>query len=221
MIKINENTLRNDLLYTYLVLGSYPSKSFIKDNYDDFVSLFLTYDEFYKSKIEYYNVYNKPNNFALTQLYAQRFIIQDYNEYINKVKRSIVPIINSSSSICDIMFDLDFYSLNYYDALRRYSEKDFKDLILGYYSTYGNEYYKIAKKYFDENRIQFGENDPSFEKYLLDDKTNDEEENTSIESEKQSNSKRKKDDDFFRFNTVGDLLEGLKIVYSEDEENNE
>ena len=67
------------------------------------------------------------------------------------------------------MIDLDFYGIYYYDVIRKYSEADFKDLILGYYSTYGNDYYKIAKKYFDESRIQFGANNPIIEKSLEDD----------------------------------------------------
>lgn len=40
--------------------------------------------------------------------------------------------------------------------LRNYSVSDAKEIILSYFSEYGNQIYKIVKKYFDEGRVQFG-----------------------------------------------------------------
>ena len=64
----------------------------------------------------------------------------------------------------DIMYKVfcNFYNKNikniieapYYTAMRRYSEKEFKDIILDYYSKYGNQEYELVRKYFDEGRIQ-------------------------------------------------------------------
>ena len=41
----------------------------------------------------------------------------------------------------------------YFDATKTYSEKEFKEILLSYFATYGDKIYKIAKKYFDEQRI--------------------------------------------------------------------
>lgn len=39
-------------------------------------------------------------------------------------------------------------------SYRGYSEKDLKNIILDFYSQYGDNYYNVVKRYFDENRIQ-------------------------------------------------------------------
>lgn len=46
--------------------------------------------------------------------------------------------------------------------LRGYSVSDAKDILLSYFSEYGNKIYKIVKKYFDEGRIQLGFKDEKF-----------------------------------------------------------
>lgn len=202
MIKIDENNLRDDLLYTLLVLCSYPNRNFVNRNYKSFLNLYSSYSALFGKQF----VLEDPKSLVPAEMYCILNEPKEFNEYINKVKRNIVPIINCSASICDLMIDLDFYGIYYYDVIRKYSEADFKDLILGYYSTYGNDYYKIAKKYFDESRIQFGANNPIIEKSLEDDY--DEEEDNQ--------------DPIYLYDgqiKVKDLLENIKIQYEESNEN--
>ena len=47
--------------------------------------------------------------------------------------------------------------------LRGYSVKDAKDIMLSYFSQYGNKVYSVVKRYFDENRVQLGFHDSSFD----------------------------------------------------------
>lgn len=47
--------------------------------------------------------------------------------------------------------------------LRGYSVKDAKDILFSYFSQYGNRVYNIVKRYFDEERVQFGFKDKNFD----------------------------------------------------------
>ena len=53
----------------------------------------------------------------------------------------------------EIMDKMDFLTYPYPMDVYSYDEAFFKDIILAFYSTFGNDYYKMVKKYFDENRV--------------------------------------------------------------------
>ena len=53
----------------------------------------------------------------------------------------------------ETMDKMDFLTYPYPMDVYSYDEAFFKDIILAFYSTFGNDYYKMVKKYFDENRV--------------------------------------------------------------------
>lgn len=70
--------------------------------------------------------------------------------YFNKNGEDLYSLYNNFDHSMD---KTDFKSLHYFDTCKNYSLKDFKDTILAFYSTYGNEIYSLVKAYFDECRI--------------------------------------------------------------------
>ena len=53
----------------------------------------------------------------------------------------------------DFMSEIDYPTLPYYSLLRKFSEKDFTDILLSFLSEFGDDMVNIAKKYMDEDRI--------------------------------------------------------------------
>ena len=53
----------------------------------------------------------------------------------------------------EFMSDIDYPTLPYYSLIRKFSEKDFTDILLSFLSEYGNDMVNIAKKYMNEDRI--------------------------------------------------------------------
>lgn len=61
------------------------------------------------------------------------------------------------SSFNDVLDETNFQECLYFDALKvRFTEKEFKEMIYDFYSRFGDSFYKICKKYFDERRIELG-----------------------------------------------------------------
>ena len=157
MIKIDENLLLNDLVSTAIELSLRANKDFVKKNYGHFLmlneSLYKNYDKLIVCdsivNIDYYNYL----------LYKQSFkTLYNFTEYLYTNSDYFIEL---SDNFDKYLRSIQFSTYPFYDKLRKYSEKDFKDIILGFYSTYGDDYYKIAKKYFDEQRIHTGEKNDS------------------------------------------------------------
>ena len=53
----------------------------------------------------------------------------------------------------NFMYEIDYPTLPYYNLIRKFSEKDFTDILLSFLSEYGNDIVNIAKKYMEEDRI--------------------------------------------------------------------
>ena len=147
MIKLDENQLVNDLILTSLVLGRTSKNDLIKNNYFQFLSLNKTLIfnfgkvvllEADVNKMD--SVTDKSDDKALATLV----------KFFNDNQDIVLGLSNGYLKIVD---KVGFEAVPFYDVMRSYSEKDFKDIIMGYFSTFGNDYYKIVKCYFDENRI--------------------------------------------------------------------
>ena len=153
MIKIDENRLISDLYYTRNEFKSGRYKDIIKSNYSDFFLLnrvlantigkMINEKNMFRDKKEVEDMMNKRSIFHLNK-FAE--LGEENGKYYFKMFQSLDNILNESN----------FKSLPYYDTVRFYSEKDFKDIILSFFNEYGDNYYKIAKKYFDEERILLG-----------------------------------------------------------------
>jgi len=73
--------------------------------------------------------------------------------FINYFNKNGEDLYNLYNNFDQSMDKTNFKSLHYFDTCKKYSLSDFKDIILAFYSTYGNEIYNIVKSYFDECRI--------------------------------------------------------------------
>jgi len=157
MIKINEGQLMGEIYYAGNELHTYSNnKSLITSNYNGFKSFNeLLADEFNKVIL-----WNKNIRFDRMEYIASKDNSKALQKFIENIDKNKELIYSTADNYCTYFecLDMNDYLYRYYDCIRKYSEKDFKDLILGYFSTYGNDIYKIAKKYFDENRINFGSN---------------------------------------------------------------
>ena len=153
MLEIDNNRLLSDLYFTKNALNFSCSKNDIKNDYTSFIILndvlgttlgkVFPMDGFYTSESELDKVLDKSTNtsmhafaqYAVDNSILIRNSLKNLNSYLKSIRFRYVP--NES-------------------LVRSYSEKDFKDIILSYFNTCGEKYYKIAKKYFDENRIHVG-----------------------------------------------------------------
>ncbi len=79
--------------------------------------------------------------------------LHNYYEFLSEYKELITGMFSNYN---DIIQQANFNEFDYIYDIRRYSETEFFDIILGYFSTFGNKYVKSVKKVLDNNRIQFG-----------------------------------------------------------------
>ncbi len=153
MISINEDRLIKDLYYTRYLFVQGTSKNIIKKDYSSFYLLNRVLANTYHKMISEKNIFRNPNEIS------NMLAIKNYKE-INKLldfndKESSI-IIESIKNYDKFLDEIDFKDIPYYEVIRSYSEKDFKDILLSYFNTFGDKYYNIAKKYFDEGRIHMG-----------------------------------------------------------------
>jgi hypothetical protein len=120
-----------------------------------------------------------PNFEILNQMLASTFgkyinyasgirDVEKFNRYVTKSsERSLMEYVGFFAKNGDDIRRIATQYLNYLRKIRypispytkyvqAYSEEDFIDLILAYYSQFGDEYFNIVKNYFEENRINFG-----------------------------------------------------------------
>ena len=152
MIKIDENRLIQELYYQRNAF-KYGINDIIKNDYGSYNFLngllanltgkmFHTDGVFYnpkESKLMFEKHYSKQVNKFIN-------ITNEYEEYFLIMLSNFVSILEAN----------EFNCIDYINKVRKYSEKDFIDIIYSYFSTYGNKVYSIVKRYFEEERIQMG-----------------------------------------------------------------
>lgn len=78
-------------------------------------------------------------------------------KHIDFLEKNEEFIIRMLGSYNDILDECDFSEYLYFDTLKTtFTEEEFKNMIYDFYSLFGNAFYKICKKYFDEGRIEMG-----------------------------------------------------------------
>ncbi len=146
-MRVDKDRLVNELWQTLCTLHSITNKNIISHDYDSFHLLNNLFALNYGLRIE-----------ETTEIPNIKKIIERRNEktfakFINYLNSSGNDINDISYNFVTHMQNIEFFSTPFWDVVRVYSEKEFKDIILGYYSTFGNNVYKIANRYFEENRI--------------------------------------------------------------------
>ena len=97
-----------------------------------------------------------------------RYIKKDYDKSMMNFYSKVLKEFHLYKQICTntltsyLDSDIEDYMLG--GKFRHYSEKDAKEILLNYFSQYGEKAYQVAKRMIDENRIQMGyqyKNSPS------------------------------------------------------------
>lgn len=161
-MEINRETLSNDLKRLREYLSKSPSKDAIKTDYPSYLSLCNLYESLTNIKVDD-GLFLQPDR--IYEMIDKK-TYKNCDKYCDFLDEYMYTWYTLFSNYCDILDDADLVSAPFFSCFRRYSEKDFKDIILSYFSMYGDKEYKIVKRYFDEGRvgtnIELGENDGLF-----------------------------------------------------------
>ncbi len=152
MIKIDDNLLAQECYYAYCGLHSNFRKSILRRDFSSFHTLndalqreygyhVKTHKGFYTAELYDYLYKKEDKQF--------RDFLTFYAENANTLKRIGMHVPRYLKKI-------KFPYIPFSVQGRKYSEKDFVDLIYEFYNTFGEKYYKVAKSFFDEKRIQLG-----------------------------------------------------------------
>lgn len=151
MIKIDEDTLIEDLVYT-AQLFNLNRKDFTKKEYNCFSILNASLTCNSGKAIIGADLKDKKD-----LAYAvDKYMYNSYLKFIEIVDKEQYLLRDIARHFCRFAKKIKLKDICFFDEIREYSEKDFKDIIISYFAARGDRYYKIAKKYFDENRINVG-----------------------------------------------------------------
>lgn len=151
-MNINEEQLKRDIAkLEHLLMRKYDKKNYalehvIAASYDDILKNIATETTFVEDRILSESVYKR-----IAEL--ERNIVKNICRFYNANKEIMVKGFNSFESIFD---DKEYISYLPPFRISSMSEKEFNELLLSYFSIYGNRIYKIVKKYIDEERIELG-----------------------------------------------------------------
>lgn len=151
-MKINLEELFKDLQNSCDALTRSNTKSTFISNFEDFQklnSIFALITDFYYEESEFVD-----NNYKEEYLNSsnKKNIFDFYNAYYENE----MFFLSATNNFDKALNDINFFSMPFYDTLEKFNEKDYIDIILFFCSKFGNNVYKIAKKYFDEQKIQNG-----------------------------------------------------------------
>ncbi len=152
MLQIDDDRLSREVYVTRELLKS-GNREFIKREYDSFIllngSLFLNFPrkDYDLSDLKF----RQQISHSLKRLDRNAF--WDFMYFIWSNKELLKDM---GGHVIDLSDEIDYKNIPYFDVCKTYSEKQFIDIILSYYATFGNKIYGIVKKYFDEKRINMG-----------------------------------------------------------------
>lgn len=153
-MKINEQTLKKDIKkLEHQLCRNYGKKDFLYDfiiasSYDDILV----------------NIGGQPTNVAERTLTPQ--VMERIEKLTDKTLVDVCKFFNTNREILHKGFESfegmftstqDIIDNAPYHILNKMKYEDFKELLLAYFSQYGNRIYGIVKKYIDEERIELGD----------------------------------------------------------------
>ena len=151
-MEIDEDLLTQDLVFTANELNGNNNRYFVSKNRDIFnilnQALFLNFDKIVFST----DAAGFGTSEELEKLLDLRFH-KEHAKFVDFTNKNENTFINMSGSFLKIVNDLEMYYVPM-KGKKVFSEDELKDVILSYYAQFGNVPYKIARRYFDENRIQ-------------------------------------------------------------------
>ena len=149
-MNINEEQLKRDIAkLEHLLMRKYNKKNFafehiIASSYDDILKKIACETTYVEDRIFSEDVYKLVKE-------LERSIVRNVCKFYNTNKDIMIKGFDSFEKIFD---DKEYISYLPPFRISSMSEKDFNDLLLSYFSIYGDRVYKIVKKYIDEGRIE-------------------------------------------------------------------
>lgn len=151
-MNINEEQLRRDIAkLEHMLMRKFGKKNFAMEHiiavsYDDILKNIATSTTFIEDRILSDSVYKKIEE-------LEKNIVRNICKFYNANKDIMENGFDSFESIFD---DKEYISYLPPFRISSMSERDFNELLLSYFSTYGDKVYNIVKKYIDEGRIELG-----------------------------------------------------------------
>jgi hypothetical protein len=145
-MELDEKKIRDDIfaIVRYIMKHEKASSMQAIDEYKTFAQLYkeLTGVEFvadfYLDKDRMQALYDKYD--ATSSKKVGVFTVS----YLDDLRRLSASINDSYQDYIDYYFKIACSKFN--KSLKLFSEKDFKDIVLSFYSEYGNDTYRLAKK---------------------------------------------------------------------------
>ena len=153
MIKVDEDRLIQELIDTASGFSS-SRKDFLRKEYNSYATLNKALVLNNRRIIKGIEELIRRNPIMTDVL--DKYSYDSYWDFIDKIDAEQDLIKSIASHYCKFMKQIRFKNAYFFDKVRKYSEKDFKDIIISYFATYGDKHYHLVKKYFDENRINIG-----------------------------------------------------------------
>lgn len=152
-MRIDRNQFIKDLDAVKRHFSHVAKKDEIKRNYDQIDIIVGLYERLTGEKMDTDSLF-LSKKFNLEQMQALDII--DRRDLIRYLSENIININTLFGNYDKYMRSIGFKQFPYSEYVQYYSEKQFIDIILSFYSQFGNEVYRAVKKYFDENRIEIG-----------------------------------------------------------------
>jgi hypothetical protein len=143
-INIDEDRFITDLYNMRNVFASNPSRDVINNDYAEFVSLNKICGIVFAKAFDTSYIFKNP---ADTQKVVNKYKIDSFKKFVEFANVNQELLLTLFSNFTSMLDSIDYMHIPFYKINKRFSEKDFKDIILSYFNTYGEKYYKIAKKY--------------------------------------------------------------------------
>lgn len=152
-LTIDLDRLRDDIFKMKKYFSKSPRADDIRNDYYNFLTLVMMYENITGEEIDTSNIFINPKKAKKILSYENERDNVRFRELLEEYFSDIASVLLQFYVRSDgkNIMDMPFYSV-----MRKYSKKDFTDIVLEYFSKYGLREEKIIKKYFAENRIQNG-----------------------------------------------------------------
>lgn len=152
-MEINKQLLNDDLKKLRRYFLGHPSKDTIKHDYFCYTTFRNLYEITTGIKLEDENLFLRPDR---VQELLNNKAYRDCDRFCDYLDEYLYTWYTLFDNYCDELDKVGCVDVPFSSCLRSYSEKDFKDILLGFYSTFGEKEYQLVKRYFDEGRVGTG-----------------------------------------------------------------
>ncbi len=150
-MNIDEDRFTYDLMCAISEFAYRPTKNMIVN---DYASLLFLNEIFAKLYNKCFVLDNVIKDYERAIKIKEKDNINSINNYLINIFTNKKVLYQISKNYINYFNNQKIGNYQYFKNLRNYSKEDFIDIILSYYSTFGDKIYNIVKKYFDESRIQ-------------------------------------------------------------------